>query len=258
MRAQTLQPDQWIVVDDGSEPCIGDHLVEKVAAQHKGFVYVRRTPGPIAAGVKSITYPENLLEAVKHVHSDLFAVVEDDDWRGPRYIEALYGALVENVHAALSLFWQYPTYHLPTGFYSPSVRRGYSKEGTIQIRPKTFMAKHFNMHLMGWVDRALKILQTASETAIVKSGRTGSGTKKAIDVMRHMWRGVTSEELSAVGLCSGGHLVGIKGLPGRSITGVHRVARKIAPRYKTDGEDRQALRRLVGDSDAKCLLSALV
>ena len=74
MARQTVQPEQWIVVDDGKKM-----LPKK---DRSGCEYHRRKAlktDPIH------TLRVNLLEALKHVKTDTVVIMEDDDWYRPDY-----------------------------------------------------------------------------------------------------------------------------------------------------------------------------
>ena len=76
MAKQTVQPEQWIVVDDGKRAL--------PIKDRSGCEYHRRKPlktDPIH------TLRVNLLEALKHVKTDFIVMVEDDDWYRQDYLE---------------------------------------------------------------------------------------------------------------------------------------------------------------------------
>ena len=72
MARQTLQPDEWIVVDDGAVPTITT----------MGQRVIRRPP--------SDTIPQsfcrNLLAGLQSVETPFVAIVEDDDWYSPNWL----------------------------------------------------------------------------------------------------------------------------------------------------------------------------
>lgn len=74
MKRQTLQPDEWIVVDDYEKPtkC---KMGQKVIRRKPFWQYGR------------MTLQKNLLEALKVVTGDIILIIEDDDWYSPNYIE---------------------------------------------------------------------------------------------------------------------------------------------------------------------------
>ena len=83
--AQTIQPDQWIIVDDGFEP-----LPEKLI---KGADYIRREPKK----GEGFTLIQNMKLAVSQIKSDIILFMEDDDYYAPNYIETYYKYLKEHV-----------------------------------------------------------------------------------------------------------------------------------------------------------------
>jgi len=79
MDAQTVPPDQWIIVDDGiySEPFMD---------LGPGVDYIRRAPRP---GDPKHTLGINLLAAVPHILGDKILFFEDDEYYAPNYIEVM-------------------------------------------------------------------------------------------------------------------------------------------------------------------------
>jgi len=80
MRKQTLQPDQWLVVDDGHtplEPC-------------PEFTYLR-AKWDVPAGI--CTLKRNLLRAIPNVSGAKVVIIEDDDWYPANYLEMVSNAL---------------------------------------------------------------------------------------------------------------------------------------------------------------------
>jgi glycosyltransferase involved in cell wall biosynthesis len=74
MKRQTLQPDEWIVVDDfaTSTKCtMGQKVIRRKPFWKPGQMTLQR----------------NLLEALKVVTGDIILIIEDDDWYSPNYIE---------------------------------------------------------------------------------------------------------------------------------------------------------------------------
>ena len=71
---QTVQPDQWIVVNDGPEEYFYTRAQEVVI----------RAPEPN----EGHSLPLNLLAGLKSVNTDYLAIIEDDDWFHPEYLAA--------------------------------------------------------------------------------------------------------------------------------------------------------------------------
>lgn len=79
VRRQTVQPNQWIVVNDGKLPyryTMGQDVIHRSPRSGEGH-----------------SLPENLLAAIPHTHGDFIFVIEDDDWYHPTYIEEHVKAL---------------------------------------------------------------------------------------------------------------------------------------------------------------------
>ena len=87
---QTLQPDQWLVVNDGLEPY----------SYRRGQEVVRRRPKKTmkrADGKKvdEISILANWQTAFPKIKGEKVAVVEDDDWYHPAYLETVSKLLDE-------------------------------------------------------------------------------------------------------------------------------------------------------------------
>ncbi len=96
---QTLQPDQWIVVNDSQEPqaysyTMGQEVVVRDQGQDK---------------LPSIC--ENWLAALPLIKGDVVAVIEDDDWYSPDYLATLVPLLDSVDMAGVSNAYYYT---LPT------------------------------------------------------------------------------------------------------------------------------------------------
>jgi glycosyltransferase involved in cell wall biosynthesis len=74
MKRQTIQPYEWIVVDDFQTP----------TKCTMGQKVIRRTP---YWRPKENTLQLNLLEGLKAITGDIVLIIEDDDWYHPNYIE---------------------------------------------------------------------------------------------------------------------------------------------------------------------------
>src|SRR5713226_3858131 len=92
--AQTLQPDEFIVVDDGSTDD-GPAIVEKLA-QERPITLLRKPNGGQSAA-------RNF--AVKHSTSALIALLDQDDIWHPKHLEALVEVFRE--HKGPPLGWVY-------------------------------------------------------------------------------------------------------------------------------------------------------
>lgn len=102
IRKQTLQPDQWIVIDDGRMPT-------------KPFIcsmqYMRREPQP---GDPHHTLLLNLKTALPLIRGDKIIIIEDDDYYAPKYIETMSAKLDEHEIVGIG---RAKYYHLFSGGY---------------------------------------------------------------------------------------------------------------------------------------------
>lgn len=89
MAGQTLQPDQWIVADDGIEP----------APLTMGQMHVRR-PRKETGGA---SLAMNLLAAIPHVTGNIVLICEDDDYYRPGHIAVCVERLRK--HRAAGCTW---------------------------------------------------------------------------------------------------------------------------------------------------------
>lgn len=101
IRKQTLQPDQWIVVDDGKVPL-------------KSYVpmeYVRREP---QANDPKHTLILNLKTAMPLIKGDKIIIIEDDEYYAPEYVREMAHRLDQREVVGIM---RSKYYHLPTGGY---------------------------------------------------------------------------------------------------------------------------------------------
>lgn len=89
MRRQTVQPDQWIVADDGEAP----------SPLTMGQQHIRR-PRRETGGA---SLAMNILAALPHVRGDVVLIVEDDDHYAPNHIEVCVERLRE--HLTTGCIW---------------------------------------------------------------------------------------------------------------------------------------------------------
>jgi len=101
MRNQTVQPNQWVVIDDGKVPT--DPMVR--------MQYVRREPQP---NDPSPTLILNLKTAFPLVMGDKVIIVEDDEYYSPGYVEEMSRQLDQ--HEIVGIMMS-KYYHLPSGGY---------------------------------------------------------------------------------------------------------------------------------------------
>ena len=101
IKEQTVQPDQWLVIDDGKVP-----LKNK-----ERFEYIRREP----KDGEGHTLNLNMKTVLPYVKGDIILIMEDDDWYGPEYISTMSDYL-QNYNLVGEKFARY--YHLPAMKYS--------------------------------------------------------------------------------------------------------------------------------------------
>lgn len=102
VKNQTVQPDQWIVVDDGIAPL----------QQFIPMDYIRREPQP---GELKPTLLINLKTAIPAITGDKIIILEDDEYYAPTYIEELSKRL--DSHEVVGV-GRSKYYHLPSGGYT--------------------------------------------------------------------------------------------------------------------------------------------
>ena len=99
---QTVKPDQWLIIDDGSAPMVPP----------SGADYIRREPGP---GDPKHTLNLNIFTMIPRIAGDKIIVFEDDEYYAPGYIETMAKRLDE--YALVGIGWS-KYYHLPSGGYA--------------------------------------------------------------------------------------------------------------------------------------------
>jgi len=101
IKKQTLQPEQWIVIDDGKIPTKSFTSME----------YVRREPQP---NDPNHTLIENLKVAIPLIKGSKIIIIEDDDYYAPEYIEEMAHRLNQREVVGIG---KSKYYHLPSGGY---------------------------------------------------------------------------------------------------------------------------------------------
>jgi hypothetical protein len=102
MIQQTVEPDQWLVVDDGFTPLSED--------LRSGMDYIRREPSE----EEGHTLTKNLEIAFPLIQGDAVLFIEDDDWYGPTYVETMSSYLLK-YNLVGERYARY--YHVPTMRY---------------------------------------------------------------------------------------------------------------------------------------------
>jgi hypothetical protein len=103
--AQTVKPDQWIIVDDGKLPM-------KVNGLPAYAEYVRREP---QRSDPQHTMILNLKEALKKVTGEYIIILEDDEYYAPAYIEEMVKRL--NQHEVVGI-GNSKYYHIAGGYFT--------------------------------------------------------------------------------------------------------------------------------------------
>lgn len=188
MRSQTVQPDQWIVVDDGKTP------MDSIGP---GITYVRREPKPTDY---KHTLTINIAEAIPLIYGDKILIIEDDEYYAPRYVEEMSKRLddFEVVGIGCSKY-----YHIQTGGFEMHRNMAHASLAQTGFR-KSFLPVFTECVNAGMATAWL-------DDRIWTRIRTSKGTKNAISALVF----VDSEESL---------YVGVKGIPGRNGIGIgHKV-----------------------------------
>jgi hypothetical protein len=101
MKAQTRQPDQWIIVDDGMVPFPDVADLPPYAEYHRRERTKQDFPHTLA---------NQLAFAVKRIRYDKMMIMEDDDWYRSDYIEFMSHALKSNEMVGLNKIHYYHYY----------------------------------------------------------------------------------------------------------------------------------------------------
>jgi hypothetical protein len=101
MTNQTVRPDQWLVVDDGTVPFVPTVPME----------YVRREP---RADDPKHMLAIKLQKAIPLIKGDKILIIEDDEYYAPAYV----GEMVKHLNGGkIAGITQNRYYHVPTGGY---------------------------------------------------------------------------------------------------------------------------------------------
>jgi hypothetical protein len=99
IKRSTIQPFQWLVVDDGNVPY-----------NPGGCDYKRREPTPLThsrEGCNDNSIAQNLGHVMQNITFDKIVVMEDDDWYDPKYLETMYNLLDNADLVGEGLTWVY-------------------------------------------------------------------------------------------------------------------------------------------------------
>jgi hypothetical protein len=186
MRNQTIQADQWIIIDDGKVPMDAGSFGPEIT-------YIRREPKPTDY---KHTLTINIREAIPLISGDKILIIEDDEYYAPAYVEEMARRLddYEVVGIGCSKY-----YHIQTGGYDIHKNMFHASLAQTGFR-KSFLSIFTECVLAGmetaWLDDRLW-------TRVQKS----KGTKNEI---RSLIFVDDDESLYA----------GIKGIPGRHGIGI--------------------------------------
>jgi len=81
---QSIRPSSWVVVDDGAVPS------SRIVSDLPYVKYVRRERTE-----KGHTLKWQMLEALRHVETDVVVIMEDDDWYGADYLKNTLDAMAD-------------------------------------------------------------------------------------------------------------------------------------------------------------------
>jgi len=249
MKAQTVQPDQWIVVDDGKEPI-------KIRRE---FEYVRREPTP-----QDFTHTlcQNLPLALSKVRNKKIVIMEDDDWYSPVYIEYMDNLLKDvDLVGFGNLMFYYPSissYMIKDAAKRPALAQTAFRETIIPVIKEICAgaSKEYDLCGKGLVDaklwaHSLSMYKKEEKVVLTSSLKVGSGAvlpsgtvfKNPIPggILRKAQRGqgakIIYDNVSVVGRksiarCENFIAIGMKGLPGRKgTTTAHNADNK---KYRKD------------------------
>lgn len=204
--AQTVKPDQWIIVDDGRAPM--EIKFDEPYAQ-----YIRRAPRP---DDPKHTLVVNIECALSYVRGDRVFFIEDDEYYAPDYIECLNHQLwdYQLVGIGCSKY-----YHLPTGGYTQHANMKHASLAQTAYRAElTPLVAHCVAQGMEkyWLDD--RIWRAARDTEEKK--------KKTL---------IFNDEVNPL-------YAGIKGLPGRTGIG---IGHKPASYREHDNDSRDQLKKWI-------------
>ena len=197
MARQTLQDWEWIVVDD-CNPTMECTMGQKVI--HSDTFWVPGGPN---------TQNRNLLLALEQVNTEFVAVVEDDDWYGPKHLENLCNHLKSTVMAG----------ELPSRYYN---------------------VKHQMFRIMTTGPHA-SLCQTGFRADLILTVKQICKANSDTDVL--LWRQMRG--LSPQ-LYPGNQVVGIKGMPGRAGAGIGHYP-KLRPHYWINDPEAATLKQWIGE-----------
>jgi len=89
MKNQNIQPDKWLIIDDGKIPLPYDDLLDFP----EYVIYLRREPQRTDP---KHTLGINIKTALKYITGDVLLFIEDDEYYAPKYIETMLEKIQEH------------------------------------------------------------------------------------------------------------------------------------------------------------------
>jgi hypothetical protein len=249
MSNQTVQPNQWIVVDDGKEPI-------KIRRE---FEYHRREPTPKDF---AHTLCQNLPIALNTVRNEKIIIMEDDDWYSSIYIEYMNNLLKDTDLVGFSnLIFYYPSigsYMIKDAAKRPALAQTAFRNIIIPVLLEicTKASKEYDLCGKGLVDAKLwadplNVFKKEEKVKLTSSLKTGNGKIIPLGtvfsnpipngILKRARRGqgakIIHDKIPAVARkstvrCEEFITIGMKGMPGRKgLTSHHNIDNK---KYKED------------------------
>jgi glycosyltransferase involved in cell wall biosynthesis len=224
MARQSLEPFEWVVIDDGDSPA---HLT-------LGQRHVRREPS-----AERCTLNENLRAGVREARGELVVVVEDDDWYHRDYLRFMVDLARGAELFGIGLNYYY---NLPLHQFTRNANN-----------------RHASLCTSGW--RGSREVRRWVERACVESRSQGSPFVDAFLWNRKRgYPGFVNDHQWFIGFRRRLHLalrpvlsLGIKGLGGRGGLGAGHDG---SYDYRCSDPDRSFLRYVCGGEDAAALEGA--
>lgn len=191
---QVVEPDQWIVVDDGQIPL----------EDTEGFEYYRREPQP---NDYKHTLCLNLALALTKVKYSKIIIMEDDDWYSPIYIDYMSNLLEKTDLVGLGNLI----------FYYPSLKK-YMEKGTV---------KQPALAQTAFKKEMIPILQDICKKALNIPDLHNKGLVDTV-----LWKYPIDKSKKMIVYCDKYLTMGMKGMPGRIGLTTHH--NKTNAKYKDD------------------------
>jgi hypothetical protein len=122
MLRQTIQPLQWLIIDDGDIP-LPEGLIQDLD-------YIRRIPTNDACSIK-----QNIKEALDYIQYNRVIIVEDDDWYAPDYFKTVLSYLKDYDLAGQG---NHIYYHFPAKRWHNNQNKNHASLGMTGFTYKVF------------------------------------------------------------------------------------------------------------------------